>query len=83
MGPVAQWLRRSVLAATEVQCFVFFGLVCHGGEFATLVGTVAKRLLITFATGAPEVLVSRFHVDRVWGFLGDGWITHDSFLASS
>src|SRR5690606_2925047 len=61
VAAIAQRLVGGGLAGAEVEGLRFGGLVLEGGETAVLVGTVAERLLLALAAGAPVVGLAGFH----------------------
>ncbi len=71
MRTVASHAVAAMLAAAEVDCFRFVGLVFLGREFAALVAAVAKRLARTLAAGAVPIAFSGFNFNGKGRLLGD------------
>jgi hypothetical protein len=68
---------RGVLASAKIDCLGFGGLVFHGREFASLVASIAKRLVGAASASAPEIGFAGFDGDGIRAFLGDDWFGHD------
>lgn len=69
MSPIAEWMRTRMLAATEKYSFACLRSIFHWCHTGVFMATIAKRLLATFATSAPEVGFAFFNFDRIWRFL--------------
>ena len=80
MCPVAERLLAAVLAAAEEYSLTGLGCVFDGRYAGVLVAAIAKRLLATFSTSAPEVGFTFFNFDGVWRFLYDNGCCHVSAL---
>src|SRR5712672_3857489 len=55
MRAVAEGRCARLLALTEINRLRFVGGISNGGKLRSLVGSVAERLIVRFATGAPIV----------------------------
>jgi hypothetical protein len=69
--PIAKRLVSGDFAAAEIHRFIFSGGKCHGGEWATLMRTIAKWLGFAFPAGTPIVGFATFNGNCIGTFLGD------------
>lgn len=65
MRPVAEWLLRAGLAAAPRDLFFFGDLNEQGPHTRRPVGTIAERLLLGKAAGAPDI-TARFDIHDKW-----------------
>jgi hypothetical protein len=63
VAAVAQRLVATGFAATKIDLPAFSGAVFHRCEAAPLVRSIAKRLVLALAAGAPPVVLPLLHVD--------------------
>ena len=80
MAAIAQGGMRTVLAAAEIYRAALVGLVFERHKIRALMRTVAERLTLAPAAGAPPVTFSRLDFHRTGAFLGNYGFRHDLSL---
>ena len=81
MGTVTKGFGLAVFAAAKKHLGGFFSGVFDRGKFATLMRTIAKRLRLTAATSAPEIIFTRSDINRVGRALGNMGFGHENLQA--
>ena len=76
MPAIAKRSFRTVFATTEIHSPILFRRVGNRDELATLMGTIAERLVGTFPAGTPVIGFTSLDFDRKRCFLGDVRAAH-------
>jgi hypothetical protein len=76
VAAIADCAAFAVFAAAESYLFGLFGNILNRLEIASLVGTIAKRLVSALATGTPVVGFTFLDFGVVRKLLRDNWICH-------
>jgi hypothetical protein len=74
VGAVAQNRVSRVLASTKIDGFGFGSFKLRGREFASLMASIAKRLVGALAACTPKVTFAGFDSNRIRAFLGNDWV---------
>jgi hypothetical protein len=63
-----------MLASAKIDRFCFCGLKLDGREFASLVASVAERLVGALAARTPEVTIASFNRNGIRALLGNNGV---------
>ncbi len=83
VSPIAKHAIFRLLATAEINRFGFRCRQWLWGKFSPLMTTIAKGLILAFATRAPIVSFTCFNIDWVGCFLSDCWFHGFSFVKIS
>ena len=81
MGTVTKGFGMAVFTAAKKHLGGLFSGVFDRRKFATLMRTIAKRLRLTAATSAPEIIFARGDINRVGRALGNMGFGHERLQA--
>jgi hypothetical protein len=73
MGAIAEGRVSGVFAGAQEG---FFGFSCskfQGHKFSAFVAAIAEGLVFGVTTGAPEIILAGFNIDRKGQFSRNGW----------